>query len=146
YTVALVNNDNFKYLDNKYLKTGTKLFRVGSARGEYGERFSDLGEISTGYREYYNFVGGAEAHVHFSVSSRADLMMRGGMNADGTVPVIEIWRSFDKSLDPSVTSLEDMERKMGPGYVKKAYQSGQLSRTFVTRLEAAHLTKIANDI
>lgn len=146
YTVALVNNDNFKYLDNKYLKTGTKLFRIGSARGEYGERFSDLGEISTGYREYYNFVGGAEAHVHFSVSSRADLMMRGGMNADGTVPVIEIWRSFDKSLDPSVTSLEDMERKMGPGYVKKAYQSGQLSRTFVTRLEAAHLTKIANDI
>jgi hypothetical protein len=35
YTVQLVNNDNAKYLDNKYLKIGTKMFRKGSARGEY---------------------------------------------------------------------------------------------------------------
>ncbi len=33
YTVQLVNNDNTKYLDNKYLKVGTKVFRKGSARG-----------------------------------------------------------------------------------------------------------------
>ena len=42
YTVQLVNNDNYKYLDNKYLANGTKVFRKGSARGEYGERFSDI--------------------------------------------------------------------------------------------------------
>ena len=146
YTVQLVNNDNTKYLDNKYLKTGTKVFRKGSARGEYGERFSDLGNVSAGFREFYNYVGGAEAHVHYSISSRADLMMKGGMKADGTVPVIELWRNFDKSMDPAVTSLEKMAEKMGPDYVKKAYQSGQLSRTFLTTLEAAHLSKIANDI
>jgi hypothetical protein len=146
YTVQLVNNDNAKYLDNKYLKVGTKVFRKGSARGEYGERFSDLGNVSAGFREFYNYVGGAEAHVHYSVSSRADLMMKGGMKADGTVPVIEMWRNFDKSSDPSVSSLEDMANKMGKDYVKKAYQSGQLTRTFLTTMEAAHLTKIANDI
>jgi hypothetical protein len=146
YTVQLVNNDNAKYLDNKYLKVGTKVFRKGSARGEYGERFSDLGNVSAGFREFYNYVGGAEAHVHYSISSRADLMLKGGMKADGTVPVIEMWRNFDKSVDPSVSSLEDMASKMGKDYVKKAYQSGQLSRTFLTTLEAAHLTKIANDI
>lgn len=148
YTVQLVNNDNAKYLDNKYLKVGTKVFRKGSARGEYGERFSDLGNVSSGFREFYNYVGGAEAHVHYSISSRADLMMKGGMKADGTVPVVELWRNFDSEAlkDPSITNLETMAAKMGKDYVKKAYQSGQLTRSFLTTLEAAHLTKIANDI
>ena len=146
YTVQLVNNDNTKFLDSKYLKVGTKVFRKGSARGEYGERFSDLGNVSSGFREFYNYVGGAEAHVHYSISSRADLMMKGGMKADGTVPVIEMWRNFDKNVDPSVTNLETMAEKMGKDYVKKAYANGQLTRSFLTTLEAAHLTKIANDI
>jgi len=146
YTVQLVNNDNTKYLDNKYLKVGTKVFRKGSARGEYGERFSDIGNVSAGFREFYNYVGGAEAHVHYSISSRADLMMKGGMKADGTVPVVEMWRNFDKNLDPSITNLETMADKMGKDYVKKAYANGQLTRSFLTTLEAAHLTKIANDI
>jgi len=104
YTVQLVNNDNTNFLDNSYLVCGTKFFRKGSARGEYGERFSDI-ETGSGFREFYNFVGGAEAHVHYSISSRADLMIKGGMNADGS-----------------------------------------LSRTFLTNLEAAHLSKVANDI
>jgi len=146
YTVQLVNNDSTKFLDNKYLKVGTKVFRKGSARGEYGERFSDLGQVSSGFREFYNYVGGAEAHVHYSISSRADLMMKGGMKADGTVPVVELWRNFEKGLDPSITSLEKMAEKMGKDYVKKAYDNGQLTRTFLTTLEAAHLTKISNDI
>jgi hypothetical protein len=146
YTVQLVNNDNTKFLDNKYLKVGTKVFRKGSARGEYGERFSDIGNVSAGFREFYNYVGGAEAHVHYSISSRADLMMKGGMKADGTVPVVEMWRNFDKTVDPSITNLETMAEKMGKDYVKKAYANGQLTRSFLTTLEAAHLTKIANDI
>jgi hypothetical protein len=146
YTVQLVNNDNTKYLERQYIVIGTKVFRKGSARGEYGERFSDIGNVTSGFREFYNFVGGAEAHVHYSISSRADLMMKGGMKADGTIPVIEMWRNFDKGLDPSITSLETMADKMGKDYVKKAYESGQLSRSFLTTLEAAHLTKIANDI
>jgi hypothetical protein len=146
YTVQLVNSDTTRFLDNRYLKVGTKLFRKSSARGEYGERFSDLGNVSAGFREFYNYVGGAEAHVHYSISSRADLMLKGGLRADGTVPVIELWRNFDKNVDPSVHSLETMAAKMGKDYVKKAYQSGQLTRSFLTALEAAHLTKIANDI
>jgi len=145
YTVQLVNNDNTAQLDAKYRQAGTKFFRKGSARGEYGERFSDI-SIQTGFREYYNYVGGAEAHVHYSVSSRAELMMKGGLNADGTLPVTEIWRMFDKNMDPSVTSLETMVSKMGKEYVKKAYDNGTLTRSFVTALEAAHLSKIATDI
>ena len=63
----------------------------------------------SGFREFYNYVGGAEAHVHYSISSRADIMIKGGMNADGTVPVTEIWRNFDKdSNNPSVSSIEEL--------------------------------------
>lgn len=145
YTMTVVNNDNFKYLDNKYLANGTKYFRVGSARGEYGERFSDI-SVRAGFREFYNFVGGAEAHVHYSVSSKAALMARGGMNADGTIPVTEIWRNFDKNLDPSVSSIEQITEMKGKQYVKNAVANGDLSRTFLTTLEAAHLTKVAKDI
>ena len=145
YTVQLVNNDNYKFLDHKYLSNGTKLFRKGSARGEYGERFSDI-TTRTGFREFYNFVGGAEAHVHYSVSSRADLMIKGGMNADGTIPVTEIWRNFGATNDPSVSSLEDMIKVMGKDKVKKAFDNGDLSRTFLTGMEAAHLSKVASDI
>jgi len=145
YTVALVNNDSFKFLDNKYLESQTKFFRVGSARGEYGERFSDI-SVRSGFREFYNFVGGAEAHVHYSISSKAALMAKGGMNADGTIPVTEIWRNFDKTLDPSVSSIEDIVKMKGASYAKKAIANGDLSRTFLTSLEAAHLTKVAKDI
>ena len=146
YTVQLVNNDNNRFLDNRFLANGTRFFRKGSARGEYGERFSDIGELQNGFREYYNFVGGAEAHVHYSISSRADMMMKGGLNADGTVPVTEIWRSFDKNLDPSITKIDDMVKSMGKEWIKKSYDNGNLTRSFVTNLEAAHLSKVANDI
>jgi hypothetical protein len=145
YTVQLVNNDNFRFLDAKFLENGTKIFRKGSARGEYGERFSDI-TTRTGFREFYNYVGGAEAHVHYSVSSRADLMIKGGMNADGTVPVTEIWRNFGETMDPSVSSLEDMVKVMGKDKVKKAFDNGDLSRTFLTQMESAHLSKVASDI
>ena len=145
YTVQMVNNDNTAIFKQDYMNPGTKYFRKGSARGEYGERFSDI-MVQTGFREYYNYVGGAEAHVHYSISSRAELMMKGGLNADGTLPVTEIWRMFDKQADPSITSLETMVSKMGKEYVKRAYDNGTLTRSFVTALEAAHLTKIATDI
>jgi len=145
YTVQMVNNNNAATFDSRFLANGTKYFRKGSARGEYGERFSDI-STGTGFREFYNYVGGAEAHVHYSISSRADLMIKGGMNADGTVPVTEIWRTSGDAMNPSVASLEDMVKVMGKDKVKRAFDNGDLSRSFLTQMEAAHLTKVANDI
>jgi hypothetical protein len=148
YTVQIVNGNNTATLDKMYLKPGTKFFRKGSARGEYGERFSDIGELTNGYREFYNFVGQAEAHAGYSISSRAEMMLKGGMNADGSVPVTEIWRIFDHNLikDPSITTIDDLVKTMGKEAAKKAYANGQIGKAFATKLEAAHLTKIANDI
>lgn len=145
YTVTLVNNSNTTFLDNKYLANGTKMFRVGSARGEYGERFSDI-QINGGFREFYNYVGGSEAHVHYSVSSKAKMMIDLGARADGVIPVTEIWRNFDNNLDPSINSIEQVAATMGKNYVKKAVESGTLSRTFLTNLDKAHLTKVGKDI
>ena len=145
YTVQMVNNNNSATFDAAYLANGTKYFRKGSARGEYGERFSDI-KTNAGFREFYNYVGGAEAHVHYSVSSRADLMIKGGMNADGTVPVTEIWKTSGEANNPSVASLEDMVKTMGKDKVKRAFDNGDLSRSFLTNMEAAHLTKVASDI
>lgn len=148
YTVVLVNKGSSDALSVDYLQSGTKYMRVGSARGEYGERFSDIGELSTGYREYFNFVGNTEAHANFSVSSRADLILKGGMNADNTLNVTEIWRMFDQEYmsDPSITSIDTLRSKIGLEAFNKAQKSGAIGRTFLTKLEAAHLTKIANDI
>jgi len=146
YTCQLVNNNNTQTLDKAYLAPGTKFFRIGSARGEYGERWSDIGEITSGVREFYNFVGGAEANASFSISSRAALMAQGGLTAKGTIPVVEIWKSFDKTIDPSITNLDSMVKKMGAEYVKKSLEKGSLTRAFITKMEAAHLTKIGNDI
>ena len=145
YTVQMVNNNNSATFDSAFLANGTKYFRKGSARGEYGERFSDI-KTNAGFREFYNYVGGAEAHVHYSVSSRADLMIKGGMNADGTVPVTEIWKTSGEANNPSVASLEDMVKTMGKDKVKRAFDNGDLSRSFLTNMEAAHLTKVASDI
>ena len=148
YTVQLVNNDNYRFLDNKYLTNGTKIFRKGSARGgDYGERFSDI-QVSSGFREFYNFVGGAEANAHYSISSKADRMLKGDMNADGTIPVTEIWNNFDPNTakDPSITSLSDMANKMGKDYMQRSIKNGTLSKTYLTALEGAHLSKIATDI
>ena len=107
---------------------------------------SQILQTGTGFREFYNFVGGAEAHVHYSISSRADLMIKGGLNADGTVPVTEIWRNFDQDANPSVSTIEDLVTSLGKAGAKSAFESGSLTRTFITNLEAAHLSKIANDI
>ena len=145
YTVRLVNNDSFAFVDPVYLECNTEYFRVSSARGEYGERFSDM-TTSASSREFYNYVGNAEAHVHYSVSSKVKMMEMGGMTLDGKVPVTEIWRSFDTSLDPSINSLDGMIKAKGSDYVKKAVENGDLVKTFLTKMESAHLSKIAYDI
>ena len=146
YTVQLVNKDSDAVFDNRFLAPQTYLFRVGSARGEYGERYSDISMTHT-TREFYNYVGNADAHVHYTVSSKVKLMEMGGMKADGSVPVTEIWKNFETTnQDPSVNSLEGMVKTKGANYVKSAIDNGNLVRSFITKLEAAHLSKIAYDI
>ena len=147
YTVKIRYNDSFKYLDSQFLTNKTKWFRLTSSIGEYGQRYADL-NIQAGYKEFYNFVGNESAHFEYSISSKAELMMRGGVRANGALAVNDIWNVHDKSvLDPSITSIEALAKKMGgQDWIKSALKEGKLSRSFVTKLEAAGLSKIAQDI
>lgn len=146
YTVRIRNNDSVKFLDNQFLTNKTKWFRLTSSIGEYGQRYADL-NVQAGYKEFYNFVGNESAHFEYSVMSKAELMMKGGVRANGAVAVNEIWNVHDKSvLDPSITKIEDVAKKMGKDWMKAALDEGKLSRSFVTKLEAAGLNKIAQDI
>lgn len=145
YTVQLVNNDNVQYLDNQFLKSGIKYFRVGSARGEYGQEYSDM-RTRAGFREFYNWLPTGEANVNYSVSSRAQLILKGGLTTGGKVPVTELWKINDKNVDPAVNSIESLAQIMGTEYVKKARANGELSMSYLTKLEASHMNKIAVDI
>lgn len=146
YTVKIRNNDTFKYLDNQFLTNKTKWFRLTSSIGEYGQRYADM-QIQAGHREFYNFVGNESAHFEYSISSKAELMMRGGVRANGALAVNEIWSVHDKNvIDPSITKIEQLAAKMGKDWMKTALAEGKLSRAFVTKLEAAGLSKISQDI
>lgn len=149
YTVQLVNNDNVRYLDNKYLAGGTKFFRVGSARGEYGQTWADMNSEAK-MREYYNFLPTGKSHAYYSVSDRARKLVDGGIGyttADAGM-VTEIWRSTDTTVtnNPSITDLSSLASTMGADYIKKAKANGTLSGTFLNKLEARHISKIAMDI
>jgi hypothetical protein len=147
YTVRLVNNANTTFLDNKYLANGTKVFRVTSATGEYPGKYDDM-TVRSGARQWYNFVGQTDANAHFTVSDRAALMAKNGVSAQGALNVTEIWNIKDKN-DPSIatiTSLEQLKAKKGGAYMKDAYADGRLSYTFLTAMEAAHISKVALDI
>jgi hypothetical protein len=145
YTVRLVNNDTTRFLDNAFLEANTPIFRKGSAKGEFSQKYDDV-VTRSGFREFYNFVGNASAHVSYHVTTRADQMIKlGARTAKGTIPVMEMWQ-YDGSLDPSITSLEDMLKALGPNKAKKAIAEGKLSANFLTKLEANCIRKIANDI
>ena len=146
YTCKLLNNNSTAYLDNKYLTPGTKVFRVTSGRGEYGERWDDV-VSRAGYREFYNILGNAEANASYSISSRADMMMRNGQNTGG-IPVTEIWKINDKSLnaDPSIRTLEDISTSLGQVGMLKAMKTGQITKSFITEIERQAIKKVTTDL
>lgn len=74
YTVEMGRSGKSdEYVDKKYLKPDTKIFRVGSAKGDHGQKFDDVSYRSAGVRKFYNYVGLAEAHKTLSVSKWADM-------------------------------------------------------------------------
>lgn len=146
YTVQLVNNDNYRYLDKKYLVPGTKVFRVTSAKGEFGRSYDDTSVAGSSYREYYNYVGNAEATSTYSISSRAVLYAKSNVASDGGLKVLEVWRNLDNSLDPTITTLDGIANKMGDKYVREAIKNQSLIRGWIPAMEAAHISKIAKDI
>ena len=72
FTVKLhTTSAKYRYWPTEFLTAGTIYFRKGSVAGEYSQRFAELGNIKTGYREFYNYVGEGTAHVQFEVTRDA---------------------------------------------------------------------------
>lgn len=147
YTVRLMNNNNGVYLDNKYLKVQTSFFRKSSAKAlDYGERYSEV-FTRTGYREYYNFVGGAVANASYSISNRAEAMMTAkGVKTKG-IPMREIWQLHNNDKrDPSIVSIPDAATRLGQAGIAKAMEEGWITKTLVTSIEQASITKMVEDV
>lgn len=140
YTVKLVNNKSEQYLDRRYLKSGTKIFRVGSARNEYGQKFDDFKMNSAGKREFYNYVGEAKAHKHLSVSEDADAINK--YRSD----IVELYRIDGAYADPSITKINDLARVKGAEWMKKKAEQGAISMRWLPRMEAMALNEIGRDI
>lgn len=145
YTVTIVNSSSTRVFDNKFLKNGTSFFRVGSAKSSFGQKYSDM-RTEARMKEFYNYVGNSSAHVSYSVSSKAALMAKGGITQEGKVPMVELWKVKDKELDPSINSIEQVANRMGKDYMKNGVKNGNIVRAYLTKLEAAHISKIATDI
>jgi len=148
YTVKLLNNGSSTFLNNKYLANNTKVFRCGSIQGEYPDKYSDM-TVRGGGREFYNYVGQAKANASFDVTSRAAAMALGGLTADGAIKMTDIWRVKKEELDNgrvSVASISDILNPLNRDYMQDLYKRGTLSYSFVTAMEATHMSKIANDI
>jgi hypothetical protein len=147
YTVRLMNNNNGVYLDNKYLTPQTSFFRKSSVKAvDYGERYSEV-FTRTGIREYYNFVGGGVANASYSISNRAEAMMNAkGVKTKG-IPMREIWQLHDTDKrDPSIVSIPDAAGRLGQAGIAKAMEEGWITKTLVTSIEQAAITKMVEDV
>jgi hypothetical protein len=146
YTFKLVNNRNSKYVEKKYLEPGTYVFRKGSVRDEHSTVWDDHLLGDGGFREFYNYVGEAKAHTHYSVSEEAATM---GIHNE----VVELWR-MSENADPNlkdVKSVKELAGKLGGGKkaatgMKNMIKSGQLSYTWAKSLDKIEMNKIMKDI
>lgn len=139
YEVELVRSGKSRdYLDKRFLKPGTKYFRVGSAKGDYGQRFDEV-EFRGGARKFYNFVGLAEAHKTLSVSRWADMVK---IKKD----ILEIYQIGGGQYDIS-TNMKELATKFGSDVDFKNHVRNNLqSFRWLPKAEAALISEIGRDI
>lgn len=146
YTCRLMNNDTTAYLDNKYLVPQTPFFLKYSVKSsEYGERYSEA-YTRTSVREYYNFVGEGQENASYSVSSRANAMMRANGTKTSGIPMVQLWKINDWEYlwnkDPSIASVPDAAAKMKQAGLARALEDGAVSMSLVTSIQHANINKM----
>lgn len=147
YTVTTVSG---QILDNKFLEHGVKWFSVTSSKSMEGQEFSKM-MARAKYRNFFNYVGNSNANASYTVSSRAELLAKGGLTVakDGSafMPSTEIWNiSNDPKWDPSIRNINEFATLVGKDYMKDSMNAGTITRSYITNLELTHVRKVANDI
>jgi hypothetical protein len=139
YTVKLIRSGKQgDFLDKRFLKHSTKFFRVGSAKGDYGQKFDDV-EFRGGTRKFYNFVGLSEAHKTLSISRWADMVK---LRSE----ILEIYQLAGANTDPSV-NMAELQRKFGTSVEFKNYMKKNLvGFRWLPKAEAALIKEIGMDM
>lgn len=72
YTGKLhTTNSKQKWFPRELMRSGMKFFKIGSIMGEYSQTYSDPGQFSAGFREFFNYVGEGTANSHLTVTRDA---------------------------------------------------------------------------
>lgn len=138
YTVKLVNTRNNQYLDRKYLKPGTFIFRKTSTRTEHSTMFDDHTLDGGGYREFFNYVGTGRANDHYTISDKAAVM---GMPQE----IVEIF-NVSEALEPNIQKIEDLAAIRGKAGMQKMKKDGTLSYGWLRKKDASSITKVLKDV
>ncbi len=147
YTVRLMNNDNTAFLSNDFLKPQTPFFLKYSVKSpEYGERYSQV-QTRAGYRSYYNFVGGGQENCSYSISNRAQAMMKANGTKTNGIPMVELWQLHESDQrDPSIVSIPDAAARLGQAGMAKAMSEGWITMSLVTSIQHAAITKMVKGV
>lgn len=161
YTVKLnAANKKLKWFPKEYLQAGTIFFQIGSVLGEYGKTYNDFGNIKTGYREFYNYVGEGYANVHFTVTRDAALSQVSKQAVMGLTQyrkVIEMYQlrpgsaAYDISRTGQNTYNDLVQAYVGAG-AKTAGEAQQMlkrdivKKAWLPEVEALGMTMVERDV
>lgn len=151
YEVTVLGGKD-KFLGNEFLKPGTSFFRLGSVIGEYGQNYDDI-SVTASERKFFQYMPTGSANVHFTITREGEDAAN-FINENGHVKVSEIWKIDNNLLsdDPSIagmTSISDIFRikqEKDKGWLTRNIKDGNISRSFMTAMEAAHVAKIGEDV
>lgn len=153
YTVRLnATNKKLKWFPKEYLQSGVIFFQIGSVLGEYGKTYNDMGNIKTGYTEYYNFVGEGIANIHFTITRDAALSKISNQWVAGLRDfrkVIEMYqlRPGSAAWDISRTGQGDWSQVVS-AYKndKEALNRDIVKKTWIPELESLAMVHVERDV
>lgn len=145
YTVTLINNDNVKYLDKKYLAPGNRISKYGSLRGgtEFGQVFGSWKFSGVSEREYIQYVGTADAQTSYWISSDANSC---GLDPRDYNKVMEFVQ-IDGSGDPGIPELNKYMSQSGlsTSDLARMVKEGTARMKFAMAYDEISIRNIARD-
>lgn len=148
-------NKKYKWFPKEYLQAGTIFFQIGSVIGEYGEKYNELGNPSSGYREFYNYVGQGYANISFSCTRDAAYSKVSNQAVFGLQQyrkVIEMYQLHPSSAayDISRTGQSPvgfyMEKGMDEKSATERVQKEIVKRAWIPEVEALAKVTVERDV
>jgi hypothetical protein len=148
-------NKKFKWFPKEYLKQGTIFFQTGSVLGEYGSSYNDMGDIKTGYREFYNYVGDGYANAYFTCTRDAALSKVSSASVKSLQEyrkIIEMYQlrpgsaAYDVSRQGQSPVSVYMESGMTEKEAQKAVSRDIVKKAWIPEVEMLGMRMVEKDI